>query len=134
MSKHDNTRLAEAIFGPDSPEAKRVRLTEQPATHTPGPWTSTVSPFGQVEVRGDEGAFVCRLRHMDGEFDTTILTEQNKANARLIAAAPELLEALKAVAAALESALVGKRDIILTPEDALAEARAAIAKATGGAQ
>src|SRR5690606_2674260 len=52
-----------------------------------------------------------------------------EANARLIAAAPELLEALEDLASLAEAAMreVGEYDI----EAELADARAAIAKATG---
>lgn len=60
--------------------------------HTPGPWR--ISKFGkatgkQLTVMGDDGYGVCWI---DGRSP-----EEHMADAQLIAAAPDLLEALKAV-------------------------------------
>jgi hypothetical protein len=55
--------------------------------HTPGPWFSQYDDNGFYEI-GSE-AVSLRLAFTHGEGDT------DEANARLIAAAPELLEALK---------------------------------------
>jgi len=83
--------------------------------HTPGPW--------QVEARRGE-TWVCRA-------DSAVLArvaaaKEIRANARLIAAAPELLEALKAVRIELrEGGSYRKADRC----HAIVEA--AIAKATG---
>lgn len=51
--------------------------------HTPGPWR--VGPYYRHEVVNDHGLICCG----------PIETEATRANARLIAAAPELLDALK---------------------------------------
>lgn len=51
--------------------------------HTPGPWTYKVLKGGETEITGPLAGFVFRPCSMTG------------ANAQLIAAAPELLEALK---------------------------------------
>jgi hypothetical protein len=51
--------------------------------HTAAPWHQ-----GGYEVQDDKGALICNLSGWRGE-------QQTLANARLIAAAPELLEALK---------------------------------------
>lgn len=65
--------------------------------HTPGPWTA----HGTV-VRA-EGRFICKVKRYPtpGYPDTGELAEESeqikKANARLIAAAPDLLEALKRI-------------------------------------
>jgi hypothetical protein len=82
--------------------------------HTPGPW----------EIRGDVieagGEIVC------DPFD-------NRANARLIAAAPDLLEALKAIMKA-EIAYTGAVEVAFEfagPPDLVKHSRAAIAKAEG---
>jgi hypothetical protein len=66
--------------------------------HTPGPWTChtgsvykdgpTVYPKGQ-----DEGIPIC---HMDREPGNGTMPVERDANARLIAAAPDLLAALEA--------------------------------------
>jgi hypothetical protein len=56
--------------------------------YTPGPWES----FGKV-VRG-KGRFICRVNHQDIADEPLVRNETD--DARLIAAAPELLEACKA--------------------------------------
>ncbi|MFA6509963.1 MAG: hypothetical protein WCV62_05860 [Candidatus Peribacteraceae bacterium] len=62
--------------------------------HTPGPWI-VVDNVGEFAIdspvesnNGDESIEVCMISHQDED-------PQVRANARLIAAAPELLEALK---------------------------------------
>jgi hypothetical protein len=82
------------------------------ATHTPGPWR--VSKDTQSVVSRD--AYICRARMMR--------LGQGVANAYLIAAAPELLDALKDM---LEGGLEGPTS------QAIEAARAAIAKAEGRA-
>jgi hypothetical protein len=94
--------------------------------HTPGPWH--LQPIGrELYVEADGPAFICDMQKdclLEGMDDSAIMP-----NARLIASAPELLEALQCVLAwvgmykdslAWES---GKREI--------ESARAAIAKAIG---
>ena len=82
-------------------------------THTPGPWTTEETPLSSRSTG--------RWHVFDG-FGTTAVVfgydDEAAANARLIAAAPELLEALKDVLA--------KRG---HPGDRDDNARAAIAKA-----
>jgi hypothetical protein len=94
--------------------------------HTPGPWIGAGPSFGDPFPRyttsivterehDDEGIVeICELpfHHRDDE---------NEANARLIAAAPDLLEALQFVMSAHGEQL----------DTAFAQAHAAIAKATG---
>jgi hypothetical protein len=95
-------------------------------SHTPGPWNtngaSKASNFGDWTARvraNDHGPVtVAKVLAGNGSNDTKEIAE---ANARLIAAAPELL-------AALES-LVGKAWVRDTPEHLAAEA--AIKKARG---
>lgn len=65
--------------------------------HTPGPWTYNLTT-GVVRSLAEEfpncrQPVICDLRHWPHE-DTTYI---HPANARLIAAAPDLLEALKAM-------------------------------------
>lgn len=66
----------------------------------------------------------------EGDAEAARREAEMAANARLIAAAPDLLEALEDLASLAEVAMreVGEYDI----EAELADARAAIAKATGG--
>lgn len=87
--------------------------------HTKGPWHSE---------RGGKG-WVVRIDEPNG-LPIANLSMQSEANARLIAAAPELLEALKACVQRLDavwdSGMETEDDLI-----ALRTARAAIAKAEG---
>jgi hypothetical protein len=89
--------------------------------HTPGPWTQYRDSRGYVRiqsnVQGGPVAFIEEMNNTGG-------TEQDHANARLIAAAPELLEALERITRVASVELTGRRD------DVLEQARAAIAKAT----
>lgn len=68
--------------------------------HTPGPWRTTLNPNMERGVRTTSG-FICFLpkpshfHEQDELYKHDLIT--NEANAHLIAAAPELLEALKAV-------------------------------------
>lgn len=99
--------------------------------HTPGPWDLTQEPERGLrdEVAVCYGAAVGGATYVVAErsaFDTPDFRAMRQANARLIAAAPDLLEALVA--------LLTKHDpdsMYLTDENCAA--RAAIAKATGAA-
>ena len=94
--------------------------------HTPGPWEAVGnlvrSPM--VQPQGlSKGVQIAECR--DAYFLSH--TEESKANAHLIAAAPELLEALQEMVSLVE---------MVIPFDGPQQrkARAAIAKATGDAQ
>ena len=86
------------------------------AQHTPGPWWHSGLEVGTVPMMMVKVANVSGANY-----------EEAKANARLIAAAPDLLEALNALVAAHGSILD------LRESDELKLARAAIAKATESA-
>lgn len=105
-------------------------------THTPGPWRIDYNgedpEFAAPRIKGnsvENVAFIPAYEHPRAEMD---------ANARLIAAAPELLEALRALLSDYEGTLeslndyrVGSEGHSAIPEDASSvAARAAIAKAT----
>ena len=94
--------------------------------HTPGPWLfrerrvnagDMTAPRWSVLAGGDESILICSLKRYD---------EEDAANARLIAAAPELLEAAEAL---LEK--IGHVCGVETERRALLRA---LAKATGGTQ
>ena len=92
--------------------------------HTPGPW--------QI---GD-GGFTVFGPTSPGVFPVTIAPTKSRANARLIAAAPELLAALLNTTDALDQLMREGTLKIGHPyaphvRDLIANARAAIAKATG---
>ena len=78
--------------------------------HTPGPW------FFDIDIRTEGGEIVA-----SGDWDGGV--NASLANQRLIAAAPDLLEALQGI----------MRDLVRGPDPfgTMAKARAAIAKATG---
>ena len=102
------------------------------STHTPGPWEVSTDPDGNgtYKIREHVDAELEIERQADQETDEakadSLYAKQNElreANARLIAAAPDLLIALEAMVDA--------------PDDdsrynAAIDARAAIAKAKGG--
>lgn len=94
-------------------------------SYTPGPWDAEDSTYG-CAVRDPSGMTVawCGI-HVSVGVDGArkIHKSQTTKNARLIAAAPDLLAALKCLIADLGDALDGM--------PAIAMARAAIAKASG---
>ena len=99
--------------------------------HTPGPWMVhtydvNLGPYNKALDVGTSGRAVAKVI---GEFENPKVGDQARANARLIAAAPELLEALEAVTRRLEHVL-HKNGISALPTD-IKNARAAIAKARG---
>jgi hypothetical protein len=91
--------------------------------HTPGPWA--VNPMNaQVDEFGGQG-MPLPVCHMLWPTDKRKEAE-TMANARLIAAAPDLLEALERILADGDVRdILGKAD--------MSKARSAIAKARGGA-
>lgn len=89
-------------------------------SHTPGPWIDGHNVSHEPTVRSsqpdaDNGGFIVATCHGPNARD----------NARLIAAAPELLQAL-------EELLFASRGLV--EEKYLRDARAVLAKATGGAE
>lgn len=97
------------------------------APHTPGPWdhvdhtvwavdeTGTVNRFSALV----QGGYVCRAQGWSTADRTT--EDELLANARLIAAAPDLLEALDAVRRVLPETLK-QHDLFQAVEDAIAKA------------
>ena len=99
---------------------------EQKAAHTAGPWNCNRSSASGYDIVCSENSptDVCVISRRDkttGEID---------ANARLIAAAPELLAALETAYMALIGYLPAHRNDVT--DAAIGAARAAITKATGG--
>lgn len=90
--------------------------------HTKGPWeVAEPDRNGQAIVRAEEYEVATCWHHCLGSIE-----KEMEANARLIAAAPELLEALRGI---IE---IGKRDMSNPKYDGYFEsACAAIAKAEG---
>jgi hypothetical protein len=95
------------------------------AKHTPGPWHTTGDGLVYAEPSFDdiEAPFICDATD-DSQWRSP--NDEERANARLISAAPELLAALQA----LEWAVSGVDYIETEYADQVAQARAAIARAT----
>ena len=104
------------------------------SAHTPGPWKASKEPDGfehyKVSAGGVEFISVARLETpetegTDPDFPETSKLENGiaKANSRLIAAAPDMLESLRECHDLLVAAHMGTRIV--------ARARKAIAKAEG---
>ena len=72
--------------------------------HTPGPWVFTEENNGHLEIKGQKRYVAMLFRMDDFEADPveTPDCEQAEANARLIAAAPELLDGVKELVEWLE--------------------------------
>ena len=89
------------------------------SAHTPGPWAYRPSNNGHfIAGTGENSGYLAEVRQCRSKQDV-------RADARLIAAAPELLESLQSV---LNSCLDSQG-----LADAYKQARAAIAKVEGGA-
>lgn len=88
--------------------------------HTPGKWTTKIrQPGTMLTVENETGEYVCSLLGGD---------EHKQENARLIAAAPAMLEALRAVAALANGQ--GRANLM----EVAGQAHQIIAQAEGGAQ
>ena len=110
--------------------------TKEAAKHTPGPWEATSRPDGRMTgtvygirhssegCKGGEFAEVHALHVTQEAYDTA------QASARLIAAAPDLLEILKSVEVMLDGCGYGGSNRT-TENKHLRSIRAAIAKAEG---
>ena len=108
---------------------------EQKAAHTPAPWLIEWNA-----AQGGEGHYITDSNDM-GELSriAAVLFHddtdgETRANARLIAAAPRLLEALQTTAANLRSWKAANGGGIKTFDSWLEVVEEAIAKAEGGAQ
>lgn len=99
--------------------------------HTPGPWNYHFEPRDHYshKIRSKPG-LICQL---PGWVPHDELRLEQEANGRLIAAAPELLEALEATHGLFQATLLIMRDkeASAIAKDQLDKNRAAIAKATG---
>lgn len=110
-------------------EASQAAIKRESAKHTPGPWNigSSDLPVSDLSVHAPDSigghTTLCRMAIIHPSVDLV-------ANARLMAAAPELLAALQRLAQSYEWLTPRGGD----PTDALKAARAAIHKATGEAE
>ena len=95
--------------------------------HTPGPWNigSSDLPVSGMSVHGGNRQHTTIARLVDSSL-VGMPFDENYANARLMSAAPDMLEALKRLEAVYRVSHSAK-----TRADCWRQARAAIAKATG---
>ena len=123
--------------------------TDERVGHTPGPWKACKNGHCSCgQIWGPDGntsvARACGIKELTAfEADKVPCMEMQKANARLIAAAPALLEALIKLSNEVHGSLplaefdlrqmIGNSNYNILMQRA-EEARAAIAKATGGAE
>lgn len=91
-------------------------------THTPGPWHVNSAPEGTADIIGESGLHLCAV---DGYGMTA---EQNHANAKLMASAPELLAALENISALLRGHNFGDHSPIAEEIATIAGAALDIAK------
>lgn len=114
--------------------ATEKTIPENIVSHTPGPWTAE---YSKLDMPGWRVHSVLRQVPPYDAYPALRANlafsahETAEADARLIAAAPELLDALKAMVASYD----GLRDTLTSPViiEKLARADAAIAKAEGRA-
>lgn len=99
------------------------------AKHTPGPWT--IDPEGETAwtIESASGTPLCDV-YIERDSNNSP-TPECEANARLIAAAPEMLVALQNAGNVLAALATGQLKGITADSSALALIRDAIAKATG---
>lgn len=98
--------------------------------HTPGPWEPTLGQVPPESVWNQHGfARICRLsdRYDSGPLSNSTIT----ANARLIAAAPDLLAALEALAEFIPDIALHNTQAMMRRDTAINLTMAALAKAKG---
>mgnify|MGYP003145115678 CR=1 FL=1 len=109
--------------------------------HTPGPWTVTPHPYLPIASihhgpHDPGGVPICAVNMRSLAALSESGDSEDDANARLIAAAPELLAALVAIVVnarlAPDQRMGGATDAYSVPTDDIDAARAAITKAEEG--
>lgn len=99
------------------------------AQHTPGPWVWDEEPGIDCNLIGSNGEKVLSWYEYEGMGFSIFDEDTDAANARLIAAAPDLLEALEDCIDRFVTAFPAAEQY-----EPIIKARAAIAKAKGGAE
>jgi len=94
--------------------------------HTKGEWNIYRPDFEHINI-GTSTRFICEMP--TGEFDEDDERQESEANAKLIAAAPELLDALTGTMNAL-SRMIEKYNADSIEAEWIGEANEAIRKAT----
>ena len=111
---------------PEARESLRLAIADTPsdhpdrAGHTPGPWTLHDIGYG---IRIGDIAWI--------GFGSAYSKEEHRANARLIASSPDLLEACQIMSGCHGVTSWAMESLSLPERNAVRMIRAAIAKATG---
>lgn len=108
--------------------------------HTPGPWKAIPEVLfhdgqhiaGRMPKVIREGVFIASVSRHDGARIKRGRCPEAEANARLIAASPDLLAALERLLQVASEGTSKGRALDLLPPGTIDKARAAIAKATKG--
>jgi hypothetical protein len=95
--------------------------------HTPGPWEVAVHGPYNVSIDAADGSVTVAV--LDCDTDDREAKAALARDARLIAAAPELVEALRVVASLLDGIMPAGDELDEPIENAMRMARAALAKA-----
>lgn len=102
------------------------------SSFTQGPWVVRTIDQSLATVETQDGEYIiCNAAQLRGDDWKTEHAER-KANARLIAAAPDLLAALQRIVAVLDKQVASPH--LAERASPLTQAKAAIAKATGEPQ
>jgi hypothetical protein len=101
------------------------------AQHTPGPWIWRGKSGSLHRVGEPPYPYGARVLAPTYEYDSGVDTEVSDADACLIAAAPDLLAALRAMVAEFEKFSRYGSPIARDANEAMRAARSAIARATG---
>lgn len=100
------------------------------AKHTPGPWKAVIGAYGDWFINANDGSAWIAKTVPVRDLMTKLAIFETEPDARLIAAAPDLLAALEAMSTSFHDV-----EYMGGPDDhktiAANMARAAIAKATG---
>jgi hypothetical protein len=90
-----NAEQPQESFGSGASEAPAARSAELRSLYTPGPWSYEMPD--EVVVRAPDGGRLAQLLFLRGRHGTLGRrnTDEVIANARLIASAPDLLDALR---------------------------------------
>ena len=127
MSRLERDRAA-ALAASIASQAKAKRENAK-MRHTPGPWVVRTIDQSLATVETQDGEYIiCNAAQLRGDDWKTEHAER-KANARLIAAAPELLAALQRLVSVIEKQVASPH--LAERASPLAQAKAAIEKATG---
>jgi len=107
------------------------------AQHTPGPWLHLhrkgSDGMYRTEVFSEEHGVIATCNWVPKHLGNGITVTYREANARLIAAAPEMLAALQAVLAEIDEPDRPHSTDSWLPSHLVHQVRAAIAKVEGGA-